>query len=152
TYRFGVFHEADLGAGSEYGPGEGATCNGSDVNRNGTCGENFAVLWRTADNTVFVDANADNSFAGEPGMTDFSAHYDMRTFGTDNPATPLRESVPFVVQTDGKNKFVNIGIVSGAHGTHVAGIATGKGFFGGAFNGAAPEAQVVAVRACMFVS
>ena len=31
--------------------------------------------------------------------------------------------MPFVVQTDGKTKSVNIGIVSGAHGTHVAGIA-----------------------------
>ena len=49
--------------------------------------------------------------------------------------------MPFVVQTDGKNKFVNIGIVSGPHGTHVTGIASGKGLFGGAVNGVAPGAQ-----------
>ena len=40
--------------------------------------------------------------------------------------------MPFVVQTDGKNKFVNIGIVSGSHGTHVAGIVAANGLFGGA--------------------
>lgn len=32
------------------------------------------------------------------------------------------------MQTDGKNKVVNIGIVSAAHGSHVAGITAGNGF------------------------
>ena len=52
----------------------------------------------------------------------------------------------------GRRTAVNIGIVSGAHGTHVAGIAAGKDFFGGAYDGAAPEAQIVSVRACLFVA
>ena len=155
TYRFGVFNEASLGGTSEYGidcdPGTPVVA-GSDLNRNGVCNQKFAVLWRTSDNKVWVDSNAEASFAGELAMTDYKVNYDIGTFGTDNPATEIRESVPFVVQTDSKNKFVNIGIVAGAHGTHVAGIATGKDFFGGAFDGAAPEAQVVAVRACLFVS
>lgn len=148
SYRFGVFHEASLGGGSEYG----IAC-GADLNRNGVCNEDFAVLWRTSDNMVWVDANADGSFAGEAAMTDYSAHFDVGAFGTGAiDAAGVRHSVPFVVQTDGKNKFVNIGIVSGEHGTHVAGIAAGKSFFGGAMNGAAPEAQIVSVRACLFVS
>lgn len=146
-YRFGVFQEAALGATSEYGIGCGA-----DVNRNGVCNEKFAVLWNTATNQVWVDSNADKSFAGEKAMTDYKVNFDIGTFGKDNPATPVRESVPFVVQTDGPDKFVNIGIVSGAHGTHVAGIIAGKKFFGGQFNGTAPEAQLVSVRACLFVS
>ena len=37
--------------------------------------------------------------------------------------------MPFVVQTDGKNKVVNIGIVSAAHGSHVAGIIAANGLF-----------------------
>ncbi len=152
SFRVGVFNEASLGTTSEYGPAVGATCAGSDLNRNGVCGELFAVLWRTKDNMVWVDANADRSFAGETPMTDYKVARHARAFGTDNPATPLRESVPFVVQTNGKDKYVNIGIVSGAHGTHVAGIAAGKDFFGGAFDGAAPEAQLVSVRACLFVA
>ena len=49
--------------------------------------------------------------------------------------------MPFVVQTDGNHKVVNIGIVSGAHGSHVAGIAAGNALFGGSMSGAAPGAQ-----------
>ena len=47
-------------------------------------------------------------------MTDYKVNFDVGYFGTDNPATAVAERVPFVVQTDGKNKYVNIGIVSGA--------------------------------------
>ena len=49
----------------------------------------------------------------------------------------------------GKTNNVNIGIVSGAHGTHVAGIAFAKGLFGGSANGVAPGAKIVSVRACL---
>jgi len=149
TYRFGVFKEADLAVA---GPTEYDIGCGPDVNRNGTCGESFAVLWRTSDDTVFVDSNADGSFAGELAMHEYKQNFDIGTFGVDNPATPLRETVPFVVQVDGKDKFVNIGIVSGAHGSHTAGIAAAKGLFGSAANGAAPGAQLVSVRVCLFVN
>ena len=146
TYRFGVFNERDPRLGGELG---------SDVNRDGNpAGSNgtFAVLWRTSDNQVFVDANADSSFAGDTGMTDFKVNRDKRYFGTDNPATAIKEAMPFVVQTDGKNKMVNIGIVSGAHGSHVAGIAAGNALFGGAMSGQAPGAKIVSLRACLFIT
>ena len=62
-------------------------------------------------------------------------------------------SVPFVVQTVGSAaSFVNIGIVSGGHGTHVAGTVAGKGFFGGQFDGVAPNAQLAVARVCLFVT
>jgi subtilisin family serine protease len=147
TYRFAVFDEASLGAASEYG----IAC-GSDLNRNGVCNEKFAVLWRTADNKVWVDTNADRSFAGESAMTDFAVNRDQGWFGTDNPATDVSERVPFVVQTDGKLRYVNIGIVAGAHGSHVAGITSGNHLFGGAMSGAAPGAKIVSSRACLFVA
>lgn len=146
SFRFAQLNEASLGAGSEYGIG----C-GSDLNRDGVCGQKFSVLWDGAE-TVWVDTDLDNSFADEKAMSPFKQHGDVATFGTDNSSTAIRESVPFVVQIEKSLGYVNIGIVSGAHGTHVTGIAAGKGFFGGAFNGAAPEAQIVALRACMFVS
>ena len=76
--------------------------------------------------TCTVDTNQNNSFADEAAMTDYKVRYDVGYFGTDNPATAVAERMPFVVQTDGKNKFVNIGIVSGAHGSHVAGIVAGN--------------------------
>ena len=42
TYRIARMREDLLGAGSEYGIG----C-GSDLDRNGVCGDFFAMLWRT---------------------------------------------------------------------------------------------------------
>ncbi len=149
AYRFGVFSEAELRVA---GATEYDVACGPDVNRNGVCGEKFAVLWRTSDDTVWVDANADKSFSGELAMREYKQNFDIGTFGVENPATPLRDTVPFTIQTDGQNKFVSIGIVSGAHGTHVSGIAAGHGFFGGAFDGAAPGAQIVMVRVCLFVN
>jgi hypothetical protein len=146
TYRIGLFNERDSRLGGELG---------NDVNRDGNpAGSSgiFAVLWNTTSNNVWVDTNQNNSFADQAAMTDYKVRYDVGTFGTDRAATPERDSVPFVVQTDGRNKYVNIGIVSAAHGTHVAGIATGKDFFGGTFDGAAPEAQVVSIRVCLFVT
>src|SRR4029450_2604548 len=122
--------------------------DGNPAGSNGT----FAVLWRTSDNMVFVDDNADRSFTGEPAMTDYKVNRDKGYFGTDNPATPVKEAGPFVGQTDGKNKLVNIGIVSGAHGSHVAGIAAGNALFGGAMSGQAPGAKIVSLRACLFIT
>jgi subtilisin family serine protease len=146
VYRFAVFNERDPRLGGEVG---------SDVNRDGNpAGSSglFGVLWRTSDNKVFVDDNADRSFAGEPAMTDYKVNRDKGYFGTDNPATAIKEAMPFVVQTDGKSKMVNIGIVSGAHGSHVAGIAAGNSLFGGAMSGQAPGAKIVSLRACLFIT
>ena len=85
-------------------------------------------------------------------MTDYKVNRDIGYFGTDNPATAIAERIPFVVQTDGKNKAVNIGVVSGAHGSHVAGIVSANGMFGGAMSGAAPGAKLVSVRVCLFIA
>ena len=145
-YRIGLFNERDTRLGGEVG---------RDVNRDGNpAGSSgiFAVLWRTQNNQVWVDTNQNNSFADEMAMTDYKANFDVNYFGTDNPATPVAERMPFVVQTDGKNKVVNIGIVSGAHGSHTAGIAAGNSLFGGAMSGAAPGAKLVSVRTCLFIT
>jgi hypothetical protein len=147
TYRFARMREDLLGAGSEYGIG----C-GSDLDRNGACGNFFVMLWRTADNKVWTDSDNDHSFADESAMTDYKVNYDIGYFGHDDPATPVRESVPFVIQTDLPDLAVNVGIVSGAHGSHVAGIAAGNHLFGGEMSGAAPGAKIVSVRVCLFVA
>ncbi|MFE9652917.1 S8 family serine peptidase [Micromonospora sp. NPDC006431] len=145
SYRFGVFNERAATLGGEVG---------NDVNRDGNpAGSSglFGVLW-DGNKTVWVDTNQDGSFADQTPMTDYKVRNDVGTFGTDNPATPIAEAMPFVVQVDGKNKFVNIGIVSGQHGSHVAGITAANGLFGGKMTGVAPGAKLVSVRVCLFVA
>ena len=146
SYRIGLFNERHPNLGGEVG---------NDVNRDGNPAGSkgvFALLWDAATNQVWVDTNQNNSFADQTAMTDYKVNFDVQYFGTDNPATALAERMPFVVQTNGKDKFVNIGIVSGQHGSHVAGIAAGNSLFGGAMNGAAPAAKIVSSRACLFVA
>ena len=123
---------------------------GNDVNRDGNpcryAADIFAVLWNATTDQVWVDTNQNRSFADETG--DDATTRSTTTSATSAPTTRRRrcaERMPFVVQTDGKNKFVNIGIVSGAHGSHVAGITAGNGLFGGAMSGAAPGAKIVSV-------
>ena len=147
TYHVARMREDLLGAGSEYG----ISC-GADLDRNGACGNFFAMLWRDSDDEVLVDSDNDLSFADESFMTDYKVNYDIGHFGHDNPATPVSESVPFVVQTDPAKRFVGIGIVSGAHGTHVSGIAAGNSLFGGQMSGAAPGAKIAMVRVCLFTA
>ena len=146
TFRFGVFNERDPRLGGELG---------NDVNRDGNpagSSGTFGVLWDTTSNRVWVDRDQDTGFADEAGMTDFAVDKDVAYFGTDNPATAIREAIPFVVQTDLEQQSVNIGIVSAAHGSHVAGIVAANNLFGGAADGAAPGAKLVSVRACLFVT
>jgi len=146
TFRYALFNERDSRLGGEVG---------NDLNRDGNPAGSigtFGVLWDTATNTVWVDTNQNKSFADEKAMTDYKVRGDQDEFGTDNPATPIRESMPFVVQTDPANQSVNIGIVSGEHGSHVAGIVAGNKLFGGGINGAAPGAKLVSVRVCLFVT
>ena len=145
AFRFGVFNERDPNLGGEVG---------NDVNRDGNPPGSsglFGVLWDGATG-VRVDVDQDRDFTDEPVMTPYRVNRDVRYFGTDNPATAIAERMPFVVQPDGPSKTVNIGIVSGAHGSHVAGIIAANGMFGGAMSGAAPGAQLVSVRVCLFVS
>ncbi len=143
SYRIGLFIEGDFRLGGEVG---------SNVNRDGDTTDVFAVLWNTNSNKVWVDTNQNKNFADDMAMTDYKVNYDVNYFGNDNPATAVAERMPFVVQTDGARKVVNIGIVSGLHGSHTAGIAAGNSLFGGAMSGAAPGAKLVSVRVCMFIT
>ncbi len=144
SYRFGIFNERDPRLGGELG---------NDVNRDGNpAGSSglFGVLWDPTTNNVWVDSNQNASFSDQAAMTDYKTNYDVGYFGIDDPATPIREAIPFVVQTDPADNEINIGIVSGAHGSHVAGIVAGNDVFGGPADGAAPGAQLVSVRVCLF--
>ncbi|MGX7825242.1 S8 family serine peptidase [Actinokineospora sp. 24-640] len=128
---------------------------GNDLNRDGNpAGSNgiFGVAWNKTTDTVWVDTDQDGSMADEKAMQNYKLRFDIGTLGTDNPATPVRESMTFVVQTSPSTNSVNIGIVAGAHGTHVAGITAANRMFGGTMTGAAPGAKITSVRICLFVS
>ena len=146
TYRIGLFNERVAALGGEVG---------SDVNRDGNpAGSNgiFPVLWDVSKGEVWVDTNQNNNFADDMKMKEYDINYDVNYFGTDNPATAVAERMPFVVQVNKKDLYVNIGIVSGAHGSHVAGIAAGNALFGGQMSGMAPGAHIISVRACLFTA
>jgi hypothetical protein len=155
AYRIGIFNESNPNFGGEFAiacqAGATPTVQG-DLNRNGVCGDKFGLLWNTTTNQVWVDTDLDRSFADENAMTDYRVNFDSGWLGTDNPATPVAERVPFTVETNGKLKFVNLGIISGAHGSHVAGMAAGHALFGGEMDGSAPGARIVSSRACLFVA
>ncbi len=154
TFMFAWFDEYVTG-GSELG---------GDVNRDGDSDDRMAVLYDPADHRIWVDSDMNHDFTDEPVMAGDGVEQRVGHFGVDDPATALVERVPFVVEhredvdltplgpwAEGQvADFVNIGLVSASHGSHVAGIIAGNGLFGGSMQGAAPGAQVVSGRACTF--
>lgn len=180
TWRFGTFNEdnvpfarPDGTAAAEYR----SSCSnrpvtppttpptfqaGGDLNRNNICGETFAFLWDGFQNGfVWRDSDADGSFADESAMREYKKDFAIGEYGHDNLSTEVRESVPYVTQIDASAGYVSLGVVSGAHGTHVAGIAAGNKLFRakvgeeyqyGDATGAAPGAQIVSLRVCLFTS
>jgi len=153
TFKINRFSEAI--AGGEMG---------GDVNRDGDSTDRFGVLYDPVSHDIRVDTNQNFDFTDDPVMRPYREHFDVGHFGTDNPATAVREQVPFVVEfredvdttpagLPGVADFVNIGIVSAQHGSHVAGITGANNMLGNPnFDGAAPGAKIVSARACLFVS
>jgi subtilisin family serine protease len=151
-YRFNRFSEA-ITAASE---------PGGDVNRDGDTTDRFGILYNTSTHDIWVDANQDQAFTAAEMMRPYKERFDIGHFGTDNPSTPVVESMPFTVEyredvdlspyqdpsLPPTTDFVNIGIVEDAHGSHVAGIAAGHSLFGGEMDGQAPGAKIVSSRAC----
>ncbi|WP_049571254.1 S8 family serine peptidase [Streptomyces sp. SBT349] len=137
---------------------------GGDVNRDGDTTDVWGVLYDAEDGSVTVDLDANGDFTDDEEMAPYNQGHQVGYFGTDDEDTAIAEAMPFVVEIREDvpmdpyggdwigqvRDFVNIGIVSGDHGTHVAGITAANGLFGGDMNGAAPGAQIVSSRACVF--
>ncbi|MFJ8104540.1 S8 family serine peptidase [Streptomyces sp. NPDC096132] len=149
SYKFNYFYESVTAAGDEQG----------DVNRDGDTTDAWGVLYDAATGTVRVDSNDNQDFTDDAPMKPYKDGYQVGYFGTDNPATDVAERIPFVIETrkdvvynasGAKADYVNIGIISSEHGTHVAGITAANSLFGGRMNGAAPGAKLVSSRACVF--
>ncbi|MFE0453293.1 S8 family serine peptidase [Streptomyces sp. NPDC058914] len=154
TYSVNLFRESATAGGDQQG----------DVNRDGDTTDAWGVLYDAAAGKVTVDLNNNGDFTDDTAMKPYKDGYQVGYFGTDNPATEVAERIPFVVEirkdvpmdpfggdwVGKKADFVNIGMISSEHGTHVAGITAANSLFGGRMNGAAPGAKIVSSRACIF--
>ncbi|CAM5424110.1 S8 family serine peptidase [Streptomyces aurantiogriseus] len=154
SYQINLFRESATAGGDQQG----------DVNRDGDTTDAWGVLYDAAAGTVTVDVNANGDFTDDTAMKPYKDGFQVGYFGTDNPATEVAERIPFVVEyrkdvpmdpfggdwVGKKADFVNIGMISSEHGTHVAGITAANSLFGGRMNGAAPGAKIVSSRACVF--
>ncbi|MFE0512045.1 S8 family serine peptidase [Streptomyces sp. NPDC058964] len=152
SYQISTFKESYTNGGDAAG----------DANRDGDTTDSWGVLYDAAAGTVTVDLNNNNDFSDDTPMKPYKDGYQIGYFGTDDPATDVVERQPFVVQirkdvpmdpyggswVGKKADFVNIGVIESEHGTHVAGITSANGLFGGKMNGAAPGAKIVSSRAC----
>jgi len=153
TFKFNRFSESSTDvAGCE-------VCG--DVNRDGDKADRWGILYDTTTNDIIVDVDQDRDFTDEEVRRPYNEQQQVGTFGTDNPGTELVEAMPFVVDfkedvslepfgLPGVADWVDIGIVSGAHGSHVAGITAANNMFRGQMDGAAPGAKLVSARACSF--
>ena len=103
------------------------------------------VLWQEQNNLVRVDTNFNQSFTDETPLTDFNSSYRSGVLGTDDPATPLRESVAFTVLTNAQHKLIYLAPLANGHATGTASVAVGHNFFGGKMNGVAPGARIASV-------
>lgn len=151
-YQVNLFRESATAGGDAAG----------DANRDGDTTDVWGILYDPAAGTVRVDLNNNFDFTDDTPMKPYKDGYQIGYFGTDDPKTDVVERQPFVVQirkdvpTDPyggdwvgkKADFVNIGVIESEHGTHVAGITSANGLFGGRMNGAAPGAKIVSSRAC----
>ncbi|QOV37343.1 S8 family serine peptidase [Streptomyces ferrugineus] len=136
-----------------------------DVNRDGDTTDDWGVLYDAQAGTVTVDVDDNGDFTDDTPMKPYKDGHQVGRFGTDDPATGIAESQDFVVEVrkdvpmdplggdwvGKKSDFVNIGLTAGSHGSHVAGITAANGMLGGKhMNGAAPGANIVSSRACIF--
>ncbi|MEG3628646.1 S8 family serine peptidase [Streptomyces poriticola] len=147
SYRINAFRESYTVGGDA----------GGDANRDGDTTDVWGVLYDAAAGTVRVDLNDNNDFTDDTPMKPYKDGFQIGYFGTDDPATDVAERQPFVVEirkdvvyngAGDQADFVNIGVIEGSHGSHVAGITAANGLFGGRMDGAAPGAKIVSSRAC----
>ncbi|WP_189883224.1 S8 family serine peptidase [Streptomyces xantholiticus] len=147
AHRFNLFAEAATRGGDMAG----------DLNRDGDTTDVWAVLYDEGTRTARVDLNNNADFTDDTLMKPYKNGFQVGYFGKDDPKTEIAERIPFVIEvrtdvvynsTGATADYVNIGVIEGSHGTHVAGITAANSLFGGRMNGAAPGAKIVSSRAC----
>ena len=119
-----------------------------DVNRDGNpegSSHFFALLWDESAGDVWVDTDQDLDLADETALGEYDQRLEFGVFGTDDPDTPVRESVGFGVQIDADRQRVALNLGIARHGTLVVGASVGSRGESGRFDGVAPGARLAAV-------
>ena len=70
---------------------------------------------------------------------------EFGVLGKDNPATTIRESVSYAVQTDRARKLVSLNFGVASHASLVVGAAAASRGTAGRFDGVAPGARLINV-------
>jgi len=144
SFRMTLFDEAAADTLGTYG-GLGLD---KDVNRDGNPEGStrlFGVLWDEGTNDVWVDTDQDLDFTDETALTDFSVRPRFGVFGTDDPETPVRESIGFGVEINAEEKAVALNLGVASHASLVVGAAVASRGTDGRFDGVAPGAQLISV-------
>ena len=141
TFRMALFDE------SAEDQQQGDALEG-DVNRDGNpegSSRLFAVLWDPEAGEVWVDTDQDLDLTDEPALREYNESGVFGLFGTDDPETPVRESVAFGVQIEEDRNLVALNLGAARHASLVVGAAVGSRGEAGRFDGMAPGAQLISV-------
>ncbi len=144
VFRIALFDESVADTAGVYGD-QGLD---HDVNRDENpegSSRHFAVLWDEDSGDVWVDTNQDRSFGDERMLADYSERPEFGVFGTDDPETPVRESIGFGVQIDAERRRIALNLGIASHASLVVGAAVGSRGEHGRFDGVAPGAQLASV-------
>ncbi len=144
VFRIAMFDEAKADTAGIFG----AQGLDQDVNRDGNpdgSSRLFGVLWDEEAGDVWVDVDQDFDFAEEPMLGEYDQRPTFGVFGSDDPETPVRESVGFGVQIDVERKRVALNLGIASHATLVVGAAMASRGENGRFDGVAPGARLASV-------
>jgi subtilisin family serine protease len=121
----------------------------ADLNGNGRVGDSLAVVViRTGEGwAVLADTDGDGSLAGEHPIRDYLV--GRQSFGWRTGSNPPPTGVAVNLRDRGAEQAPELDLVfdTGAHGTHVAGIAAGHAMYGvQGFDGVAPGAELLGIK------
>ncbi len=119
-----------------------------DLNGNGkTDDKYYVVVFKAIDGgdttwVAYFDTNDNGDLADEKPIRSYHEKYDTFTIPNEKGLTELT----FAINIFPKEKILSLHYDDGAHGTHVAGIASGYHIDGSFMNGIAPGANIISLK------
>ena len=139
TYYIGALNETLL---------KNSTSNAEDLNGNGSDNDKYVVIvFQTRDSSgtywaAYFDTNDNGDLSDEQPIRNYKEKFD--TFHIQNEKG--LPQLTFAVNIFPEEKRISLHFDDGAHGTHVAGIASGYRIGGTYLEGVAPGAKVISLK------